>query len=64
MAEEAGNKDKDTLLKVITDLTDGAKIGCEGRFRDPSISKNAIMAYDSGEQVSDAIADWVSQCYE
>ena len=63
MAMEAGFKDKQTLDKVYKDLLEGARIGCEGDFRKPSVSKNAPMAYECGDRVSDAITEWVKEGY-
>ena len=34
-----------------------------GKFRKPTKSSNAPMAYECGEQVSDAIAEWVKEGY-
>ena len=63
MALEAGYKDKATLDKVFIDLTEGARIGCEGTFRQPSFSTNAESALGNGEKVSDAIAEWIHEGY-
>ena len=63
MASMAGFKDKPTLEKVYRDLTEGARIGCEGVYREPSRSKNAPMAYECGDPVSDAIVEWVRDGY-
>ena len=63
MALEAGFRDNNTLQKVVTDLTEGARIGCTGKFRNPSVSYNSSMAYENGERVSDAIAEWVREGY-
>ena len=49
--------------KVIGWVRDGARIGCEGRFRAASSSGNAKGAYECGPQVTDAIVAWVSQGY-
>jgi hypothetical protein len=49
--------------KVISWIADGADIGCRGRFRAASQSKNAKNAYEHGRQVSDAIAAWMQQGY-
>ena len=57
MALEASFSDTVTLGKVFADLTEGARIGCVGDFRRASYSSNAAMAYESGDRVSDAIAD-------
>ena len=59
----AGFKDKPTLEKVYLDLTEGERIGCEDVYREPSRSKNAPMAYECGDRVSDAIAEWVRDGY-
>ena len=63
MAMEAGYRDSVTLNKVVTDLTEGARIGCRGSYRDASFSTNAAMAYEDGEKVSDAVAEWVGDGY-
>ena len=49
--------------RVIGWVRDGARIGCEGRFRSASSSSNAKGAYECGPQVTDAIAAWISQGY-
>ena len=50
------------LAKTIhNDLKYGAKIGCKGIFRQPTIATNAPSAYNDGPQVSDAIADWLQK---
>ena len=53
----------DSTRKVIGWVKEGARIGCEGRFRAASFSNNAKGAYECGPQVTDAIAAWVSQGY-
>ena len=58
-ALQAGMGDTERLRLVCHDLEHGADIGCRGRFRWPTISKNAPSAFECGEQVSDAIAGWV-----
>ena len=50
-----------TLRKVYLDLKHGAKIGCEGIYREASTATNAPGAYENGPQVTDAIADWLSK---
>ena len=45
--------------KIYDDLKFGAKIGCRGKFSNPSSASNAPSAYKDGPQVSDAIADWL-----
>ena len=49
--------------RVIGWVRDGARIGCEGRFRAASSSSHAKGAYECRPQVTDAIAAWVSQDY-
>jgi hypothetical protein len=49
--------------KVLQWVSTGADIGCRGRFRAASFSKNAKNAYQHGRQVSDAVAAWVQQGY-
>jgi hypothetical protein len=49
--------------KVLGWLQHGAEIGCEGRYRAASVSKNTKGAYACGREVSDAIASWVKQGY-
>ena len=59
LALEAGFADLATLDKVCEDLEFGAVIGCSGPFRGPSTASNAPGAYEEGEKVTDAIADWL-----
>jgi hypothetical protein len=49
--------------KVLNWLEEGARIGCVGHFRAASVSKNIKGSYQSGREVSDAIAAWVKQGY-
>ena len=65
MALECGFQDLQLLNVIHRDLTQGAVIGCRGRFRNPSTAKNARSAIEEGEKVSDAIADWIAKgfCY-
>ena len=65
LALEAGFGDLVILDKVCEDLENGAVIGCSGPFRAPSAAKNAPGAYEEGEKVTDAIADWLVKgfCY-
>jgi len=46
---------------IHSDLKHGARIGCNGIFRQPTIATNAPSAYSDGPQVSDAIADWLQK---
>lgn len=47
------------LRDIIADVKHGAKIGCKGKFRNPSRATNAPSAHIDGEKVTDAIADWI-----
>ena len=58
MALECGFRDLVLLDKICRDLEFGADIGCRGDFRRPSYATNAPSAYENGQKVSDAIADW------
>ena len=54
--------DSDPVLQQICeDLRNGADIGCKGPARLPSNSTNAPSAFQYGPEVTDAVADWVSQ---
>jgi len=46
---------------VCKDLEEGADIGCKGSARNSSYSSNAPSAYEFGPEVTDAIADWITQ---
>ena len=61
LALESSFKDLDILNNIICDLVNGAKIGCKGKFRNPSRATNAPSAHDDGEKVTDAIADWIKK---
>ena len=49
------------LNTICNDLTNGADIGCSGASRLPSLSTNAPSAFEYGEHVTDAIADWITK---
>ena len=61
LGEESGFKDVQLLGKIIADVREGARIGCTGEARAPSRSTNAPSAFEDGEKVSDALADWVKK---
>jgi hypothetical protein len=63
VAREAGLGASQEVLKVVSWVERGAHIGCVGRFRAASYSRNTKGAYVNGRQVSDAIADWVKLGY-
>jgi len=44
---------------IFKDLTEGADIGCKGRFRQASFSKNAESAFLFPQEITDAIAAWI-----
>ncbi len=59
LAKQYGCEDWDRLFKVCQDIKYGAEIGCTGTARSASLSKNSNSSFTFGEQVSDAIADWI-----
>jgi len=61
LAHQVGCEDWNRLFTVCQDLKYGANIGCKGDFRARSTRRNAKSAYKFGEQVSDAIADWITK---
>lgn len=65
LAVEAGFHDTDLLNAICRDLDTGAVIGCVGPCRKPTRASNAPSAFEHGEKVTDAIADWLSKgfCY-
>jgi len=62
-ADALGSSDPERLELVLNRIKLGAKIGCKGQFRGPSISKNSREAYKVGRQVTDAVACWVKDGY-
>jgi len=48
-------------MEVISNIKNGADIGCRGKFREASRSKNSSDAGKSGQQVSDAAASWIKK---
>ena len=61
LAHQFGCSDWDRLFTVCQDLKYGAKVGCEGLARAASFSQNAKSSFKFGQQVTDAIADWVKK---
>ena len=61
MASQVPQLNKGILASVLQDLRQGAKIGCTGKFREPSKASNAPSAFEDGEKVTDAICDWVKK---
>jgi hypothetical protein len=60
-ANAVGCSDRERLTAVCRDLENGADIGCRGSYRQPTSSSNASSAMTHGAQVTDAVADWVTQ---
>jgi len=56
-----GVTDPAMLELVCKDLKEGADIGCRGKYRERSVSKNAPSAYEYPEEVTDAVAGWVHE---
>jgi hypothetical protein len=48
---------------VYSDLKFGAKIGCKGKFRNPTKSNNAPSAFEFGDRVSYSIYEWLKAGY-
>ena len=58
-----GFDDRKLLNQICSDVRSGANIGCKGAFREASFSENASSSLEFGEQVSDAISDWIVKGY-
>ena len=63
MAIDAGFHDLELLEMIYSDLKYGAKLGCKGRFREPTKSSNAPSSFEYGERVSDSICEWIKAGY-
>jgi len=61
LAERFGCHKHPTFNAIYKDLTLGADIGCSGAARLPTVSTNAPSAFQFGPEVTDSIADWVTQ---
>lgn len=59
IALAVGVTDTARLHTVCNDIKFGAKIGCEGRFRLATVSKNSKNCMEFPQQITDAIACWV-----
>jgi hypothetical protein len=59
LALAVGCSDERRLAMVCEDLERGALIGCVGRFRGASRSRNAPSALEYPREVTDAVASWV-----
>ena len=63
LAIDAGFEDRELLEIVYSDLKFGAKIGCKGKFRNPTKSNNAPSAFEFGDRVSYSIYEWLKAGY-
>jgi len=61
LAHTYGCEDWDRLFRVCQDIRYGADIGCTGIGRMPTVARNAKSAVKFGQQVSDAVADWLEK---
>ena len=62
-AEQLDYSDRAALEQVRLDLTYGAKLGVAEECRVASSSPNATSALEHGEEVTDALLDWLQQGY-
>ena len=63
LVRELGSSDMARVNRVLGYIENGADIGCRGIYRCPTVSGNAASAYESGQEVSDAIASWIVDGY-
>ena len=63
MVGQLGCSDMARVDRVLGYLRMGADIGCKGIFRCSTSSSNASSAYESGREVTDAIAGWIADGY-
>ena len=61
LAEEFGFPNEAILSAVVGDLRHGARIGVSDGYRVPSTSTNAPSALEHGEEVTDALLQWVEE---
>jgi len=61
LARRVGCPDWTRLEAVVANLRHGADIGCRGRFREQSFSDNAPSAFEYPAEITDAVADWITQ---
>lgn len=59
LALQNGFKDRKLLSSICSGIIHGENIGCKGQPREKSWSSNAPTSLQFGEQVTDAIADWI-----
>ena len=63
MVSKYGTSDQARVDRVIGYIENGADIGCRGVYRCSTVSGNAASAYESGREVTDAIAGWIVDGY-
>ena len=63
LVEKVGCSDRARVDRVLGYLREGADIGCKGIYRCSTSSSNATSSYESGREVSDAIAGWIADKY-
>ena len=63
LVHELGCRDWARLERLRRYITEGADIGCKGMFRASTQCGNAPSSYQSGPEVSDAVACWVTEGY-
>ena len=54
-------QNKGRLSAILTDLREGAKIGVASSHRVSSVSTNALSALEHGQEVTDALIDWLEE---
>ena len=57
IASDAGFQDLELLVIIYIDLKYGAKLGCKGKFREPTKSSNVLSSFEYGERVSDSMCE-------
>ena len=63
LATQAGFPDEIMLEKVLKDVREGARIGVSEAYRVSSRSTNAPSAIEHGEEVTDALLEWIDEGY-
>ena len=63
LAEETNFPKKSILREVLSDLENGARIGVADACRVSSTSSNAPSAIEHGEEVTDALLEWIEDGY-
>ena len=61
LALECGYSDRKNLDKIIGWIREGAKIGCHGKYRAPTMAKNSKSCVADGYKISDAIGSWIKK---